>query len=366
MKTEIIKWTFRLLPALALLAAASIALAADAGGPGYAYGGTAGKSGNCLDCHGNAQGIGDRYFIDPVKYGHTSHARIGCPACHDTVGRGHPGDQLVPARTGCLECHGDTAAEYARTPHAANASCGDCHDPHRVNAPNEISGQEMNRMCASCHKKESMAAKHARWLPQADLHLDMLPCTTCHTGSKNYVINLYIIKREGDRRNGVFRVADFAELEKIAGGKDIRSIIDRNGDNYISLAELGLFNRNPAYGHLRLQGVLTPETVTHNFEILQNRWDCTFCHASGPGAMQTSFIALPEKSGAFRRVAVEKGAVLDTLNGPPDFYLTGASRNGTLNNIGLAIIAGGMVMPVGHGFLRFLTRKNRKGKEHQS
>lgn len=366
MKTEIIKWTLRLLPALALLAAASIALAAEAGGAGYAYGGIAGKSGNCLDCHGNAKGIGDRYFIDPVKYEHTSHARIGCPACHDSIGGGHPGDQMVPAKTGCIECHGDTAAEYARTAHAAMAACNDCHNPHRVHAPNEISGQEMNRMCATCHNNEGMVAKHARWLPQADLHLGMLPCITCHTGSKNYVITLYIIKREEDKRNGEFKLAGHAELEKIAGGIGIRSMIDGNGDNYISIAELGLFNRNPAYKHLRLQGVLTPETVTHNFEILQNRWDCTFCHASGPGAMQTSFIALPDKSGAFQRVSVEKGAVLDTLNGPPDFYLTGASRNASLNKIGLAIIAGGMVMPVGHGFLRFLTRKNRKGKEHQS
>ena len=366
MKTAINTWLFYLLPAFILLTAASMASSVEAGGPGYAYGGIAGKSGDCLDCHGNAKNIGDRYFIDPVKYGHTNHARIGCPACHDSIGQGHPGDQLVQAKTGCLECHGDTAEEYARTAHAAKASCNDCHNPHRVHAPNEISGQEMNKMCAACHNSEGMAAKHARWLPQAELHLGILPCITCHTGSKNYVITLYIIKREGDNRYGEFKLASHAELLKIAGGKEIRSIIDGNGDNYISLAELGLFNRNPAYRHLRLQGVLTPETVTHNFEILENRWDCTFCHASGPGAMQTSSIALPEKSGAFKRVAVEKGAVLDTLNGPPDFYLTGATRNASLNKIGLVIIAGGMVMPVGHGFLRFLTRKNRKGKEHQS
>jgi hypothetical protein len=58
-------------------------------------------------------------------------------------------------------------------------------------------------------------------------------------------------------------------------------------------------------------------------------------------------------------VAVEKGAVLDALNALPDFYLMGSTRNALLNKVGLVIIAGGMVMPLGHGFLRFLSRKNR-------
>jgi hypothetical protein len=45
--------------------------------------------------------------------------------------------------------------------------------------------------------------------------------------------------------------------------------------------------------------------------------------------------------------------------------MTGATRNGTLNKIGLAIIVGGLVMPVGHGFIRFLTRKNRQERSHR-
>jgi len=79
--------------------------------------------------------------------------------------------------------------------------------------------------------------------------------------------------------------------------------------------------------------------------------------------MHNSFIALPAKNGTFQRVAVEKGAVLDTLYGTPDFYMTGKTRNKTLDKLGLVIIAGGLVMPVGHGFLRFLSRNIRKRRE---
>ena len=40
--------------------------------------------------------------------------------------------------------------------------------------------------------------------------------------------------------------------------------------------------------------------------------------------------------------------------------MVGVTRSKTVDYLGLVIIAGGMVMPIGHGTLRFLTRKNRK------
>ena len=42
---------------------------------------------------------------------------------------------------------------------------------------------------------------------------------------------------------------------------------------------------------------MMPEVVTHNYQILNNRWDCTFCHASGPNAQQNSYLAFPEQDG---------------------------------------------------------------------
>lgn len=360
MKSIPVSLRSQLLRFIALSGTLFITSTATAANQGYSYGSTAGKSGNCLSCHANQETVGERYLIDPARYNHTSHARIGCPACHDAVSPVHPNGGNTSLKVDCLECHRETGDEYARSGHADKAVCGDCHKPHRVSNQQEISGQEMNRMCASCHDGGTMTSEHAKWLPQADLHLEMLPCVTCHTASKDYLISLYLIKRDGDNRYGEFKLASFKELDNISGGKGARSLVDLNGDTYISLAELRLFNENPKHKLLRLQGVMIPEKITHSFQILDNRRDCTFCHASGPGAMQASFLALPEQNGTFTRVAVEKGAVLEALGSTPDFYMTGATRNASLNMIGLAVIAGGMVMPIGHGFLRFLTRKNRK------
>lgn len=355
---------FRILMTLALLAGSCLGAAGQDGASGYSFGDQAGKNEACLSCHGNAQKVAGGSYIDRTRFGHTTHARIGCTSCHG-VNPGHP-DGIRTPRADCRECHLDINQEYSASIHAGKTMCAGCHNPHQVETPKEISGQEINKMCSGCHESLEMIAKHGEWLPQSDLHIRMLPCITCHTGSKNYFISMYIVKGEDGSRFGRQEVVGYHELKRMAAGRNILSLIDSNGDNYVSLTELRNFNRDPSHKFLRLQGMMTPETATHRFEILDNRRNCTFCHASGPGAMQTSFIALPEENGTFRRVAVEKGAVLDALYGTPDFYMMGSTKNPALNYIGLAVICGGLILPVGHGSLRFLTRKNRKGKEHQS
>lgn len=322
------------------------------------------QGGGCLKCHGDKEisGKGGAHvYIDAAQYAKTTHAIIGCASCHESVTAGHPNDGIRPSRANCKECHNPVYGEYAQSLHANNAGCADCHNPHAVKSPLSVSGRDINAQCAKCHDNAKMVKVHSKWLPQADLHIDALPCITCHTGSQNYVINLYIEKRIGNKAHGDFKPATFDELSQILpGDKDIKALIDKNGDGYISLDELRNFNRNAKYDNMRLWGMMVPEKVTHSYQILDNRWDCTFCHASGPKAMQTSFVAFPDKTGTYTRLPVEKGAVLDLLYGTPDFYMMGSTRSTALSIIGGLIVSGGMMFAGFHGTLRFLTRKNRK------
>lgn len=319
---------------------------------------------DCAGCHSDAEMVGETFAIDLQTFDHTAHAELGCSSCHPTVSDDHPDDGLSPAKASCHECHDDVSTEAAGSRHADNAACADCHNPHRVHGPTAVSGHDMNRTCATCHERPEMQAMHMEWLPQADLHIDMLPCITCHSAAEDYVVSLYIIRRESGKRFGKFELATYDELQQLSGDSPIQELVDSNADGYISLAELKLFNLDPAKKQLRLQGMMTPEQVSHDFKTHDNRWDCSSCHASGPEAMQVSYLSLPDDKGSFNRLAVEKGAVLDALYGTPDFYMVGSTRSKALNYAGLLILAGGMVMPVGHGTLRFLTRKNRsKNKE---
>ena len=322
----------------------------------------------CMNCHGQREIIsppGKTVFIDPAKFGATTHAIVGCTSCHDRVSSGHPKDGSSPAKAVCGNCHGPVFEEYSKSVHSSKVRCNDCHNPHDVRMPVFMSGDEINGKCAKCHDTRKTIQSHSKWLPQADLHIDSLLCITCHTGSKDYVITMSIESRLPGSR-GAFKIATYEELSKLTKEEDIGRLIDLNGDNIVSLRELRDFNHKLRGKNMRLWGMMTPEVVTHSYQILQNRFDCSFCHASGPKAMQKSFIAFPEKKGGFTRVAVEKGAILDILYGTPDFYMLGSTRSTPLNIIGALIVIAGLSMPVGHGFLRFLTRKNRKEDDHEA
>lgn len=327
---------------------------------------TALENEQCMQCHGRKDIRGstqNQVYVDPAKFAATKHALIGCTSCHDQVSSRHPDDGIPPSRATCGDCHGPVSLEYSQSIHASKARCNDCHNPHEVKLPMFMSCAEINSKCARCHDTRKMITSHSKWLPQADLHIDTLLCITCHTGSKDYVITMTIEMRQPGSGN-VFKAAKFEELAALNKSNEINRLIDVNNDNLVSIQELRDFNRKLRGMNMRLQGVMTPEIVTHSYQILDNRWDCSFCHASGPSAMQKSSIALPDASGGFTRIPVEKGAILDILYGTPDFYMLGSTRSTPLNIIGAVIIAGGMAFPLGHGFFRFLTRKNRKEKHH--
>jgi predicted CXXCH cytochrome family protein len=317
-------------------------------------------SDDCLECHGDQDAVGAEQFINVAAFDNTAHGEMGCASCHEEVSAEHPDDGIPPSKPACKDCHEDVNTDYSSSTHKDNAQCGDCHNPHRVHGATQVSGYDMNQQCVGCHEVSEMITAHDEWLPQTDLHMTSVPCISCHTGSPNYVITLYISNRDTVGEQGNFELAEYEILKAMTGDKSVQSLVDLDGDNLVSLDELRTFNLSLANQHLRLKGMMTPEQVTHSFGTLDNRWDCTFCHASGPAAMQTSFLSLPNETGTFDRMDVEQGAILDILYGTPDFYMTGTTRNKAMDILGIVIVLCGTILPIGHGSLRLLTRKNRK------
>jgi hypothetical protein len=172
---------------------------------------------------------------------------------------------------------------------------------------------------------------------------------------------MYMVKKVSGSALGGVALAGFEDLLPfLSTGAKVGTLIDLDGDGAISLSELKKFNTSGKYSSIALLGTMMPEVVTHNFDILDNRRDCTFCHASGPNAQQASALLFPEPDGTYSRMAVEKGAILDILYGTPDFYMTGFTRSNTLSIIGAVIAFGGLLVPILHGTLRFFTRNRRK------
>ncbi len=322
---------------------------------------TAMETDDCLSCHSEVDEVGEELFIDADKFNHTVHAEMGCETCHESITDEHPDDGEAVTSSPCIDCHEEVSDEYLGTAHAENATCSDCHNPHQAHGLSAVSGADMNQQCSQCHESEDVLTSHSEWLPQANLHIAKLPCITCHTSTDSYevVLNITQKQKKSEGSKG-YNFSSYADLKAYSGDKDIKTLIDINEDEHISLAELRTFNLNPAYKKLHLSGTLVPSTASHNLSTLDNRYDCTFCHAAGPGSMQTSFLALPNATGTYTRMTVDEGAMLDTLYGTPNFYMTGSTRSASMNIIGMLIICCGFIMPIGHGTLRYLTRKNRQ------
>lgn len=329
--------------------------------PGFGFGEGAQKNQSCLTCHKNKELVGAANQINPKAFQHTTHAQLGCKTCHNTVSDNHPKDGKPARTTTCSDCHADIATQYSISKHSLSVTnCSACHNPHAVHKPGELYALDLNKTCTSCHNQDRITASHAQWLPQTNLHLGSITCITCHTKSDNYVLSVYVSRRDQKGNGTGAAVADYSYLKTKAGSDDITKLVDRNLDSYISIEELRNFNSNSANKDLYLKAVLTPAKTTHAFQISDKSWNCTACHAAGPDAAQVSRLVLPKQDGTFQNMDIEKGASIAALNVIPDFYMMGSSRNTILNMFGAAILVGGMVMPIGHGFFRFLTRKNRK------
>jgi hypothetical protein len=329
--------------------------------PGFSFGGDTQKNQSCLACHKNKELVGAANQINPKAFQHTTHAQLGCKTCHNTVSDNHPKDGKIARTTTCSDCHADIASQYSISKHSLSVTdCSACHNPHTVHKPGEVYALELNKTCTTCHNQNRITASHAQWLPQTNLHLGSISCITCHTKSDGYVLSVYVSRRDQKGTGSGTTVADYSYLKKKSGSEDITNLVDRNMDGYISIEELRNFNTNPVHKDLYLKAILTPSTTTHAFQISDKSWNCTSCHAAGPDAAQVSHLVLPKQDGTFQKMDIEKGASIAALNVIPDFYMMGSSRNKLLNMLGGVVLAGGLVMPAGHGFIRFLTRKNRK------
>jgi predicted CXXCH cytochrome family protein len=328
--------------------------------PGFSFGDETLENKSCLSCHKDKKLVGVVNQINTKAFQHTTHAQLGCKTCHNTISDIHPKDGKTARTTTCSDCHADIATQYSISKHSLSVTnCSACHNPHTVHKPGEVYALDLNKTCTSCHNQDRITASHAQWLPQTNLHLGSITCITCHTKSDNYVLSVYVSRRDLKKTSSGAAVADYSYLKTKAGSEDITKLVDRNLDSYISIEELRNFNSNPANKDLYLKAVLTPAKTTHAFQTSDKSWNCTACHAAGPDAAQVSRLVLPKQDGTFQHLNIEKGASIAALNVIPDFYMMGSSRNTIMNMLGAVILAGGMVMPVGHGFIRFLTRKNR-------
>ncbi len=320
------------------------------------------KTQDCMKCHADPKikgSLGRYTYIDPALFSETTHAIKGCVSCH-TASEKHPDDGLRVSRVKCDSCHESAVKEYLASAHFDHASCTNCHNPHNAKSLAVVTSTQMNGQCTNCHKPDKVYVRHSSWLPQTVSHLEKLPCISCHSDTKEFVIAMYVEKRAA---NGNYEPMTQKEMAVVVrDGQMISRIVDDNGDEKISLAELRRFNFDSRPSGIRLQSMVLPKKVSHRIQVFKSRFDCISCHGSAPDSKQSAFVLFPDSRGErWTRMTVEEGAALDVLYGTPDFYMVGASatRSPWMSAIGLLIVSGGGGAAGLHLFFRVRTRSRR-------
>lgn len=123
----------------------------------------------CFDCHRKQQKIFEKGIVhQPVRKGE-------CLSCHDPHASDTRGLLKEKNLSGsCFKCHEELPKKYKFTHNPyARGRCMACHYPHQ----SEISlllKKEPDKLCASCHKKDSIASAHPGYPGR------LKDCLSCH------------------------------------------------------------------------------------------------------------------------------------------------------------------------------------------
>ena len=260
-------------------------------------------------------------YVDYKKFRSTVHRDLGCIDCHNDI-EDIPHTQRL-GMVDCAQCHEEIVGQYDKSKHAAvsQSLCFECHNPHATTSFKELSQQERIGICLQCHDESGH-----QWLPQRELHFQYLECTVCHSPEAEKGL-FYHLTAEG--KNGKRSDLSYRELEDSTRGYggDVAKAIDRDGNGIVAVHEINRF-----IAKLKEQGIQSPrleEKVLilrpyHNYtDEAKHIKDCSMCHVSGAPFYSQVVLRLPEQSGGWRTVKMDKDIVGKIPSIPSkDYYST--------------------------------------------
>jgi hypothetical protein len=304
-------------------------------------------------------------YTDSVHFNLSVQGNQQAPVCSDC----HGAHQVGPAALAdtldgvpCKRCHQDLFAAYQASVHGAMKSvgkghtplCGGCHNSHNVKPG--MASRSPREMCLSCHP--AYAASHQQWLPNPQAHLEMVACTACHVPAEN-------------KRSIYLRLTD-ESTGKPLNDADVRKLLEARGiaGGRIEPKDLWWLNRNLNEGRrvsiavaVSMNDAVHAHYLTSKDKALRQ---CEGCHSADSSFYDTVALAAAGPDG--REVYHEVNPkVLGSAYGVlllKRFYVMSGTRVTVMDYIGLAMILGGMAVPVVHGTIRIMTARRRQERQH--
>jgi hypothetical protein len=283
-----------------------------------------------------------------------------CTSCHSphAVTKGASAEmETVPCKT----CHADIFTAYAGSVHGILRGAGiteaplcfSCHGAHGVKVP--TAGPGLKNVCFGCHT--TALAAHQAWLPNTELHFEVVSCPACHSPQAQRRVDLVLFNRTAQKEAPApVGVPEFAIP---AGSQAAR----RPGlDSAKLFALLRALNRPGAREMMSFKGRLDVRTGVEAHQLAPKSEaisDCNTCHRAGANAFQSVTISVASPSG----IPISFGASKEVLNSAISinsiggFYAIGGTRITFLDVLLVLALVGGIGGPILHLAVRLAIKR---------
>ncbi len=290
------------------------------------------------------------------------------PVCSDCHGAHQVGPHaLAETMTGvpCKKCHQDIFSAYEGSVHGIARKdgkgqapiCSTCHFAHNVKPA--MASRSPKDMCMTCHAQ--VASKHEKWLPNTLAHFDAVACTACHVPA-GYKRNIYL--RVTDEASGMM-LSDAVVRTLLETGK---AAVSGAASGNISPDQLGKLYKDMNSGRtVVMAGIVSlndQRNAHHLAPKMQAVRQCEYCHSANSAFFQSVSMAVAKPDGTEKMYTVDAAALGSVFAMLPlnQFYVLGSTRLKVMDYLGVAMILGGIAVPVVHGTLRMLTARKRRAR----
>jgi len=284
-----------------------------------------------------------------------------CTSCHSphaVIKGAAQAMDTVPCKT----CHAAIFTAYAASVHGVLRGsgvtqaplCFGCHGAHDVKVP--TAGAGMKGVCFGCHT--DALAKHQKWLPNAQLHFEVVSCPACHAPKAHRKVDLVLY--DSTTRRDAARPLGVPEFESPPGS-------GRTGLEPATLFNLlKTLNRPGAANKTSIKGRLDVRTGEEAHELTPAAdaiSDCRTCHKAGADAFQSVTISVAGPGGIPEHYGVSKEVLSSafSINSIGGFYAIGGTRITFLDVLFILALVGGFGLPALHLTAKWLSRRPPRG-----
>ena len=328
----------------------------------------------CLGCHATEGmkkdlqgGEALSLHVPGEAYAKSVHKANGCGSCHSEVDiKSHPPSKRdikslrqysIERAEACRQCHEDAFKQHAGSVHALRLSegnpvapvCTGCHGSHSVTPMTAY------QTCVTCHSAALDA--HQKWLPNAQLHHEVVSCAACHAPAALRMIDLRLY--DTGTRTWVSEREGGARFDKLARSIDA----DGNGLDAAELRTLlGEFNRDESASRKSLRGRVELRTGVEAHRLAEKTQAvkvCESCHRAGAEPFRNVTVSITGSDGKPVRYRAQETVLSAPLATAalPEFYAIGGTRSRLLDVLFVLGLLGGAAVPIGHMLVRLFTRK---------